>query len=72
MTTDDYAHVTATVRKSTRGAVLLDDGEIEDWIPRSCLHGADDLYLNSIPADGDGTEHEFRIREWVARVKGFV
>jgi len=64
--------ITATVRAKTKLAVLLDDGEIEDWVPRSCLHGGDDLYLDKIPISGDGEERVFRMRRWQAHLKGFI
>ena len=68
---EEYIPVMARVRARSPKAVLLDNGTVEAWVPRSCLHGADDLYLNKHSLD-DMEEREFRIMEWQAKVKGFI
>jgi hypothetical protein len=67
---DNYVRVTAKVLAITAYAVELEaEGEAK-WIPRSVLHGADDLALRGDVKTGD--EHEFQIRRWKAEQAGFV
>jgi hypothetical protein len=66
---DDYVSVEAVAVKATEKAVLLKtEGDVQGWVPRSCLHGADDLFLNKPLVD---ELHTYRVRGWVARQKGF-
>ena len=67
--TDEYVTVEATLRAVSPDAVLLETEDMEGWVPRSCLHGADDIALRAMTI---GSEHGFQIRQWFAKKKGFV
>jgi hypothetical protein len=69
---DDYVTVTATMKRKTEKAVLLDVGDHVSrgaWVPRSCLHAMSDIAVaNAKPDD----ELELRIREWIAEREGLL
>lgn len=67
---DDYVSISATVRASSPDAVCMETEEGEFWIPRSCIHGGDDLWLRG--AHRVGEEREFRVRRWLAEKKGMI
>lgn len=68
MSGDDYVQVAGTIVGITPKAVLLDVATEEVWIPRSLLHGADDLALKE--SLGKGDTHVFQVREWFAKKEG--
>jgi hypothetical protein len=73
--TDDYVSVPVMVQAVTEKAVMLSsitNPDVEEWVPRSCLHGGDDLWLTKEGRNVIYQEREFRLREWVAKLKGFV
>jgi hypothetical protein len=66
---DTYVTVTATLLDRRPAAVRLDAGNGGEWVPRSCIHGADECEID----DADiGDEVTLRMFEWVANKKGFV
>jgi len=73
MEKDDYVRIHCRVeRPPRRDAVMLSVGDSVPraaWVPRSCLHGADDLTLNKAKA---GDKLTLRIREWKAEQCGFL
>lgn len=75
MTGDDYAIVTTIFRDvSPRGKALFCDGPASRGggrisIPRSLVHGADDM---KIAALFDGDEFTFRLRRWKAEELGLA
>lgn len=78
---DDYVKVQGRARHVRDAAVLFAVGESVPraaWIPRSVLHGADDLTLSrlagQINASGrtGGTAMTLRIRRWKAEEVGFI
>lgn len=66
---DPYAKIDCKVLKVTAKAVQV-EGESGDavWIPRSCLHGADDTRID----DAVGDDVELKIRAWVAKREGLI
>lgn len=66
---DDYVRIPATVRAMSPDAVLLETEEGEFWVPRTCIHGGDDVALRTIQR---GDEHEFQVRRWLAEKKGMI
>lgn len=78
---DDYVKVQGRARHVRDAAVLFSVGDSVPraaWIPRSVLHGADDLTLTKqapqINAGGrtGGMAMTLRIRRWKAEEVGFV
>lgn len=69
MSSDEYVRVTAVVEGKTDKAVRLSNGETHAWVPRSCLHAADDVALNNMSI---ADERTFRMREWIAEREGFI
>lgn len=64
MSGDDYVKVFGEVRAITFKAVLLQtETGVEHWVPRSNLHGADDIALRTTEI---GDTREFQIRRWYA------
>lgn len=69
---DEYVGVTAKLRARTAKAVLLDVGDGVSrgaWVPRSCLHGADDSTIDAVAIDDEVT---VRVREWIAEREGLI
>ena len=69
---DEYVTVTATMRKRTAKAVLLDIGDGVSrgaWVPRSCLHFMSDKAVDDAALDD---ELELRVREWIAEREGLI
>ena len=57
--------LTVTVVKETPGAILIDDGSVKAWIPRSQL-------LEPVEKDSEGCIVEISIPEWLAIDKELV
>lgn len=69
---DDYVQVTATLRRVTGKAVLLEVGDSvprQAWVPRSCIHGRDDSMLDGIRLDNEIT---LRVFEWKAEAEDLI
>ena len=68
---DDYVTINVTIRKVTGKAVLVWVEGIEDdeWVPRSCLHAADDRVLDAVEP---GQSIILQVREWKARQAGLI
>lgn len=69
---DEYVRISCTVEAIRNKAVMLSVGESvrrAAWIPRSAIHGADDLTLDGMMA---GTKTVLRIREWKADQEGLT
>lgn len=72
MMSDDYVEVTAKLRAVRPKAVLLDvNGQDARgaWVPRSCIHGADDRGLDNIAL---GEEVTLRMFKWIADREGLI
>lgn len=78
---DDYVKVKGKARHVRDGSVLFSVGDSVSrgaWIPRSLIHGADDLVLRDrreqINRTGAqvGTPMVLRIRSWKAEEVGFT
>lgn len=66
---DPYAKIACKILKVTEKAVQVEgDGVDPVWIPRSCLHGADDTRID----DAVGNDVELKIRAWVAKREGLI
>jgi len=71
---ESYRTVTTRLRARTPKAIKVDlppAKQGETWIPRSLIHGADDLALAKSSA-WIGTEITFRLMEWKAEELGFA
>ena len=66
---DTYAKIDCVFVRCTDKAVLVRVNDNVTWIPRSCIHGADERTLDS--AD-NGEEMNLRIFAWVAERDGFL
>lgn len=67
---DDYVTITGTLRAKTKAAVRIETEDSDPvWIPRSCIHGADDKTIDSTERDEEIT---LRIFEWKAEAEGLV
>ncbi len=69
---DDYRVVTTTLRLVKEMAILVDLPKSSGgttWLPRSLLHGADDLTLGR---QSIGSPFTFRLREWKAEQLGWA
>ena len=66
---DPYEKVGCKVLGVRPKAVQIEDehGAIV-WVPRSCLHGADDRLLD----DSVGVDMDLRIRRWFAEKEGLI
>jgi hypothetical protein len=66
-----YIRISGTIRAVSPNAVLFEsqDGETEDWIPRSTIHGADETQLRRSDM---GKETTLLVMEWVLKKKGFI
>ena len=60
---DTYVTIDCMFIRATEKAVLIDVDGGEHWIPRSCIHGADERRLDAL---NYGDAIELRIFEWVA------
>ena len=60
---DTYAKIDCVFVRCTSKAVLITANEGEHWIPRSCIHGADEQTLDDASY---GDEINLRIFEWLA------
>jgi hypothetical protein len=66
MSGHDYVEITATLRLVRPKSVLIETGDavpLGCWIPRSCIHGADERSLDRIAI---GQEITLRVFEWLA------
>jgi hypothetical protein len=72
MSGDDYVRIECTIRAIAPNAVLIEaeNGVGEDWIPRTCIHGADDSDLKSRAMIG--RDMSLRVVEWLAKKKGLI
>jgi hypothetical protein len=69
---DAYVRVVVVLRQIRPRAVLLEWGKGVPrgaWIPRSCIHGGDDLALGKATP---GSEVTIQIREWIAQREGLI
>lgn len=69
---DEYVRVRGWIQAVREKSVLFAVGESvrrAGWIPRSCIHGADDLQLDGKMV---GDAMTLRIREWKADELGFT
>lgn len=62
-----YTRVRATFIRYTQSAALFEIDDAEQWIPRSLIHGGDDMQLARL-ARGD--EFSFQLMEWKAKELG--
>ena len=62
----EYTSITLTVKAKSERALLLSDGDTEDWIPISQMYEVDPEYISK------GEELNFEIKTWVLEEKGFV
>lgn len=65
MSGDTYVRVSGFLIARTTKAVKIND----DWIPRSCIHGADERLLDKHDI---GDEIELRMFEWIAERSGLL
>lgn len=66
---DAYAKVDCSFVCVTGKAVLIDIGGDEHWVPRSCVHGADETRLDTLSY---GDEVELRIFQWLCELDGLL
>lgn len=69
---DNYVGVTVILQKRSVKAVLVSpvaDPSVSVWIPRSCIHGADDSAIDAIAL---GDEVTLRMFEWIANREGML
>jgi hypothetical protein len=66
---DNYIVVHGTLKRSTTKAILIEVGDVEAWVPRSCCHFSTDRFVDDMTL---GEEAEFKIMEWVAEKNGFI
>ena len=57
--------ITAEIKHTIQDAMLLSDGTIEAWVPKS-------LCLKTRLIDRDSDTWEFMIPEWIAEEKEFI
>jgi hypothetical protein len=76
VTGDDYIALTVQVETATPKAVLLRPvdaaGQAQPraaWIPRSCIHGGDDIALDRLAR---GSITTLRVRAWKAEREGLA
>lgn len=67
----DYRTVTVRIGRVTPKAieVLVPNRQGSDWIPRSLVHGGDDLKISQAII---GTDWTFRVLEWKAEELGLA
>ncbi|ESW92971.1 hypothetical protein NKL07_22160 [Mesorhizobium sp. C280B] len=71
---DAYRTVTALVRQVRENSIMVEVASRQGWqsIPRSLIHGADEIKLDRIDFSGHGQEHTFRLMEWKAEELGLA
>ena len=66
---DPYVTVECAVLEIREKSLQIEDSAGDrHWIPRSCIHGANDRELASLK----GQETELKVRKWLAESKGLV
>jgi len=60
---DTYVTIDCIFIRCTEKAVLIDVDGDEHWVPRSCIHGADERLLDQT---NYGDEINLRVWEWLA------
>ena len=65
---DAYVKIDCLIVKVTPKAVLIDVNGSEHWVPRSCIHGGDEIRLDALHVDD---EVELKIFQWIAEREGF-
>lgn len=70
---DSYRTVTCTLRQRRASAIMVEVKNRPGWhsIPRSCLHGADDLKLDRGALEID-SEITIRVQDWKAEQEGLA
>ena len=66
---DNYVEIDCMFVRSTLKAVLIDIGGDEFWVPRSCIHGGDEI---RIPSLDSGDEVTLKIFQWFAEKEGLL
>ena len=67
---ESYVKIDCTLaRNPTEKAVCIDVGGDQHWIPRSCIHGADERRLDDLAV---GDEIELQVFEWIAAKEGLI
>lgn len=66
MTGDTYVRVSGELEARTPKAVKISGA----WIPRSCIHGADERLIDQHEIGGN--EIELRMFEWIAERSGLL
>lgn len=69
---DSYRIVTALVKGVRPNSIFVErlNGPGQVSIPRSLIHGSDDLKLDALCFGSEGIWHTFRLREWKAEEVG--
>lgn len=69
---DSYRTVTALVHQVRKDSIAVERprGSGWAWIPRSLIHGADDIRLDLLFFGSEGITHTFRVVEWKAEEIG--
>lgn len=66
---DPYVEIECHVRSFTDKAVkIIDTRDSELWVPRSLLHGGDDIRLKNLV----GENAELKIRRWFCQKEGLI
>lgn len=68
---DEYRTVTAILRQRRANAIMIEHQMRPGWVsvPRSLIHGADDLKIGGYGIDEEIT---FRLRDWKAEQLGLA
>lgn len=64
---EKYTRVSAIFLRYTQSAALFEIEEDKVWIPRSLIHGGDDLQLARL---AHGEEFSFQLMDWKAKELG--
>jgi hypothetical protein len=65
----DYVEVDCKILSCTEKAVRIENEHGDKvWIPRSCIHGKDDLKVENCV----GEDATIQIREWIADREGLI
>lgn len=59
---DTYVPITCNFIRLTEKAVLINVEGSDHWVPRSCIHGADEIRLGDLLYDDEVT---LRIFQWL-------
>jgi len=62
--TKGYCYIACEIRRTTDKAVLIHDGAIEAWIPRSQIEDPEEFET--------GAHVEMLMPEWLAKDKGLI